>query len=252
MASAYGTLANQGKHFPPTAVTKVEDASGKVIYEGVADGSQAISKEVAYATVSIMKGVITNGTATRANIGRPAAGKTGTTQDYRDAWFVGFTPQLVCSVWMGFTPERPMRNVHGRKVFGGTFPAQIWHDFVGAALKNEPKLDFKSAASPKYTWKDAWDIPITSVPSVVGLAQAGAVAALEKAKFVPAISSAYSPTVLMGRVISQSPAGGAKAKPGETVSIVISKGPDPNAPPPPPPPPPPPDPTGTPPATGTP
>ncbi|PKQ37518.1 MAG: penicillin-binding protein [Actinobacteria bacterium HGW-Actinobacteria-1] len=250
MASAYGTLANQGKHFPPTAVTKVEDAGGKTIFEANPEGSQAISKEVAYAAVSIMKGVITGGTATRANIGRPAAGKTGTTQDYRDAWFVGFTPQLVCSVWMGYTPERPMRNVHGRKVFGGTWPAQIWHDFMGAALKNEPKLNFKSAASPKYTWKSEWDIPITQIPKVVGIAEAGAIAALEKAKFVPEITYAYSPTVLKGRVISQTPAAGSKAKPGDTVTLVISKGPDPNAPPPPPPPPP--DTTSTPPATSTP
>ncbi len=250
MASAYGTLANQGKHVPPVAVTKVVDAGGKTIYTANTEGSQAISKEVAYAATQILKGVITGGTATRANIGRPAAGKTGTTQDYRDAWFVGYTPQLVCSVWMGYTPERPMRNVHGRKVFGGTWPAQIWHDFMSQALKDEPKLNFKTAASPKYTWKSEWDVPITPIPNVVGVAEAGAITALEKAKFVAEVTYAYSPTVLKGRVISQTPAAGTKAKPGDTVTIVVSKGVDPNAPPPPPPPPP--DTTGTPPATGTP
>jgi len=151
MASAYGTLAANGRHYPPVAVTKIEDATGKVIYEAKPEGTQAISHSIAYATTSILKGVISGGTATRARIGRPAAGKTGTTQDYRDAWFVGYTPQLVCAVWMGYTPERPMRNVHGRRVFGGTFPAQIWHDFMLQALKSQPKLDFKPAPSPRYT-----------------------------------------------------------------------------------------------------
>lgn len=252
MASAYGTLANQGKHFPPIAVTKVVDAGGKTIFESKTAGSQAISREIAYAATQMLKGVITSGTGTRANIGRPAAGKTGTTQDYRDAWFVGYTPQLVCSVWMGYTPERPMRNVHGRRQFGGTFPAQIWHDFMSQALKNQPKLDFKRAPSPSYTWKSSWAAPITQVPKVVGLAEASAVAAIEKAKFVAQVTYAYSPTVAKGRVMSQTPIGGARAKPGATVSLVISKGSDPNAPPPPPPPPPPPDPTGTPPPTSTP
>lgn len=250
MASAYGTLANQGRHQPATAVTKVVDASGETIFEADTEGSQAISKEVAYAATQILRGVITGGTATRANIGRPAAGKTGTTQDYRDAWFVGYTPQLSCSVWMGYTPERPMRNVHGRRVFGGTFPAQMWHDFMSQALKNQPKKDFKSAPSPKYTWKSAWDIPKTEVPKVVGMTEGSAISAIKKAEFAVEVSYAYSPTVAKGRVISQSPAGGAKTAPGETVTIVVSKGVDPNTPPPPPPPPP--DPTGTPPATSTP
>jgi 1A family penicillin-binding protein len=250
MASAYGTLANEGRHYPATAVTKVVDAGGKTIFQSDTEGSQAITREVAYAATQILKGVITGGTATRANIGRPAAGKTGTTQDYRDAWFVGYTPQLACSVWMGYTPEKPMRNVHGRRVFGGTFPAQIWHDFMSAALKNEPKLNFKSAPSPKYTWKSTWDIPKTEVPKVVGMTEGSAVSTLKKADYKVTISYVYSPSVAKGRVISQSPAGGAKVLPGATVAIVVSKGVDPSTPPPPPPPPP--VTTSTPPATGTP
>lgn len=251
MASAYGTLANQGRHYPATAVTKVVDAGGKTIFKSDPEGSQAVSREVAYAATQILRTVITSGTGTRANIGRPAAGKTGTTQDYRDAWFVGYTPQLVCSVWMGYTPEKPMRNVHGRRQFGGTFPAQIWHDFMSAALKNEPRLNFKSAPSPKYTWKSTWDIPKTAVPKVVGMPEGSAISALMKAKYKVTVTYAYSPSVAKGRVISQTPAGGAKVLPGGTVAIVVSKGRDPKAPKPPPPPPPP-DPTGTPPATGTP
>ncbi|MCX8007792.1 MAG: PBP1A family penicillin-binding protein [Coriobacteriia bacterium] len=245
MASAFGTLAANGRHFPPVAVTKIKDANGKVIFEAKPEGRQAISHSIAFAATKILKGVISSGTATRARIGRPAAGKTGTTQDYRDAWFVGYTPDLVCAVWMGYTPERPMRNVHGRRVFGGTFPAQIWHDFMIEALKGTPVRDFTPAPAPKYTWKKDWDVPDTKVPSVVGMTESAAKKALEDAKFVVKIAYAYSSTVPSGTVISQSPAAGSKLAPGETVTIVVSKGPDPSAPPPP-------EPTGTPEPTPTP
>lgn len=245
MASAFGTLANEGRHFAPIAITKVVDANGETIFEAKPEGEQAIDPRIAYAATSILKGVISGGTATRARIGRPAAGKTGTTQDYRDAWFVGYTPQLVASVWMGYTPERPMNNVHGRRAFGGTFAAPIWHDFMIQALKNEKVLDFKSAAKPKYTWKKAWDIPNLKAPKLVGMTEAAAkkaMGALAKVNetYALSISHAYSGSVASGIVISQSPAAGVSIKAGATITIVVSKGKDPN-----PPPPPPPDTTGT-------
>ncbi len=254
MASAVGTLAADGVHYEHTPLVKIVDSKGEVIYQSNPEGAQAISHSVAYAATSILKGVITSGTATRANIGRPAAGKTGTTQDYRDAWFVGYTPDLVASVWMGYTPERPMRNVHGRKVFGGTFPAPIWHDFMIKALANTPKRDFNPAPPPNYTWKKEWDIPSETVPVLTGLTQAAAIAALKEAGFEEyAVTSAYSDTIALGLVASQSPAGGTKADPTKTVvTIVLSKGEDPNKPPPPPPPPPSPDPTSSPDPTTTP
>ncbi|MRS12971.1 MAG: PBP1A family penicillin-binding protein [Actinobacteria bacterium] len=244
MASAFGTLAAEGKHYPHTSITKIVDAKGETIFEAVPEGEQVISPNVAYAAVSIMRGVITSGTATRANIGRPAAGKTGTTQDYRDAWFVGFTPQLVASVWMGYTPERPMRSVHGRKVFGGTFPAPIWHDFMIKALEGEPILDFNPAPAPEYTWKKEWDIPSEAVPGVVGLSQEAAIAALDAAGFKNyQITSQYS-DVPVGLVCAQSPEAGASANPDQAVVVIaISMGPDPASVAPPPPPPPPSEPT---------
>jgi 1A family penicillin-binding protein len=243
MASAYGTLAANGQHFPPIVVTRIEDAAGETIFEAEPIGTEAISHSVAYATTQLLKGVITGGTARRASIGRPAAGKTGTTQDYRDAWFVGYTPDLVCSVWMGYTPERPMRSVHGRRVFGGTFPAQMWHDFMIKALADTPKRDFKSAKAPKYTWKKEWAGGDVVIPNVVGQKQAAAVKAITDADFEVKVSSAYSETVPSGRVMSQTPTGGSKGDPVKTVvTIVVSKGPDPNKEPPPPPP----EPTSTP------
>jgi len=254
MASAFGTLAADGRHFPHTAITKIVDSKGEVIFENVPEGEQVITHSIAYAATQILKGVITSGTARRAAIGRPAAGKTGTTQDYRDAWFVGYTPDLSCAVWMGYTPERPMRNVHGRRVFGGTFPAEIWREFMSKAHADLPKRDFNPAPAPKYTWKKEWDVPSEEVPSLVGLTQAAAVKALTEAGFKEyEIVSVYHDTIAAGLVASQTPAAGSKVDPTKTVvQIAISKGPDPNKPKPPPPPPPKPEPTTTPEPTGTP
>lgn len=144
MASAYGTLANQGTHIPPYGILEVKDAADEVLQTADAQGTEAVSPAVAYLTTDILRGVISKGTGTAANISRPAAGKTGTTQAYRDAWFCGYTPQLAASVWVGYTEGQiEMTNVHGRKVTGGSFPAEIWARFMKAALDGQPKEDFK-------------------------------------------------------------------------------------------------------------
>jgi len=148
MASAYGTLANHGMHFEPTAINKIEDFKGNVVKEFKPQGQQVLDKEIAYQATDIMKGVIERGTATRARIGRPAAGKTGTNSSFRDAWFVGYTPNLVTAVWMGH-PEAQiaMNNVHGSRAFGGIIPATIWQKHMSATLENTKVLDFPKPAS---------------------------------------------------------------------------------------------------------
>ena len=147
MASAYGTLANGGVHIPPYGILEVKDVSGEVLFTEDAVGTEAISPAIAYLTTDILKGVISSGTGTAAKIGRPAAGKTGTTQEYRDAWFVGYTPDLVAAVWMGYPEaQREMTDVHGRKVTGGSFPAQIWAAFMKQALANVEARDFQRPA----------------------------------------------------------------------------------------------------------
>lgn len=153
MASAYGTLANQGVHVEPMAVTKITDAEGHVIEEFQPVSNQAIDRNVANQATDILQGVIQRGTATRANIGRPAAGKTGTNQLYRDAWFVGYTPNLVTAVWMGH-PEAQisMYNVHGSRGFGGIIPAKIWNHYMKNTLRGTPVEYF---ASPDWPNKHA-------------------------------------------------------------------------------------------------
>ena len=158
MASAYGTLANEGKHVPPITITKVVDRNGTTIFQADTKGNQVISRKVARAATDVLGGVISQGTATAANIGRPAAGKTGTSQSNRDCWFVGYTPQLVTSVWVGYTPERTV-EVGGSKGFGGTVAAPIWARFMRAALAGQPARDFSWAPSPSYA--GSFDMPVS-------------------------------------------------------------------------------------------
>lgn len=137
IASAYGVLANQGVRVEPVAIVRVTDRNGKVLEQHTPKEKAVINERSAYVLVDMMRGVITRGTGGGANIGRPAAAKTGTTNDYHDAWFVGFTPDLVASVWMGLDNEGFLNGVTG-----GDTPASIWRDFMTAALAKTPARDF--------------------------------------------------------------------------------------------------------------
>src|SRR4029453_17361708 len=107
---------------------------GKVIYQADTSGTRVISEQNARTETQILTGVITDGTGTRARIDRPAAGKTGTTTDYTDAWFVGYTPQYTTAVWMGSfegtSGPNQMRNVGGIALTGGSYQARIWAAFM--------------------------------------------------------------------------------------------------------------------------
>jgi penicillin-binding protein 1A len=147
MASAYATLANLGEYHKPTFFEKVDHRSGRPVIEKASKPERRISAALAWQVNDILKGVITGGTGTAANIGRPAAGKTGTNQAYRDAWFVGYTPQLAVAVWMGHPrSQQSMYNVQGQRVSGGSFPARVWHDFMAAAMANQEVLDWPRPA----------------------------------------------------------------------------------------------------------
>ena len=137
IASAYGTFANGGVHIPHVAITKVLDRNGNIIHEAVIEGRQVITPESAADLTSMLEDVITKGTGKGAAIGRPAAGKTGTTSDYKDAWFVGYTPDLVASVWIGNDDNTSLDGI-----MGGGIPATIWSHFMQNALLNVPAHDF--------------------------------------------------------------------------------------------------------------
>ncbi len=144
MASAYGTLAAGGTHVEPTAITNITDASGRVLWEAQPFIDQVLNPGIAWVATQILRKVILQGTGIAANIGRPAAGKTGTAQQWRDAWFAGYIPQMAASVWVGF-PQGQVSMTPPKtriRVTGGSFPAQIWHAFMTAVTRDMPVKGF--------------------------------------------------------------------------------------------------------------
>lgn len=141
MASAYGTMANGGMHVAPTGITKVTDSRGKVIYQTKAVSEKAIDQQVAVTASLMLHDVVEAGTGQEARIDAWAAGKTGTTQSYRDAWFVGWSGDVCTAVWVGNREAQvDMLNVHGIKVTGGSFPARIWKQYMqqASAFRSQP------------------------------------------------------------------------------------------------------------------
>ncbi len=141
MTVAYGVLANGGVRQEPVSILKVVDKNGNILEEHKPKGKPVIKPQTAWIMTDMMKGTLTKswGTGTRAAIGRPAAGKTGTTSDWVDAWFCGYTPDLVGVVWMGYDKDKTMEKY---RVTGGTYPAAIWKEIMVPAHKNIPVKDF--------------------------------------------------------------------------------------------------------------
>jgi membrane peptidoglycan carboxypeptidase len=155
MAGAYATFAARGTYCRPIVVTEVLDAQGKSLGHVDPSCHQAIPQDVADTVTSVLRGVIDHGTGRGAAIGRPAAGKTGTTNGPTAAWFDGFTPDFAGAVWVGYPTDpakHPLHWVHGVKVvYGGTFPATIWRQIMIAAHEGVPVRDFAlppAAAAP--------------------------------------------------------------------------------------------------------
>ncbi|HYZ28130.1 MAG TPA: penicillin-binding transpeptidase domain-containing protein, partial [Thermoleophilaceae bacterium] len=159
MAIAYGTLASGGIRHDPTAITRVKFPDGKTDDLGDPKGKRVMTDGQAYEVTKVLKLNMTSGTGTSANYGCPAAGKTGTTNDFTDAWFVGYQPHMATAVWVGYpNASIEMRSVHGISVAGATFPAEIWHDFMQVAHRGycddfpQPTTPFVSSPfSGKYS-----------------------------------------------------------------------------------------------------
>jgi penicillin-binding protein 1A len=144
MTDVYSTFASGGIHHAPQAFESVRGANGKVIEKLTTKGQRVIGPNVAAEVTDALQGVIQHGTGTAAAISRPAAGKTGTAENFQDAWFCGYVPQLATCVWVGYPRgEIPLYNIEGfYQVFGGSLPAEIWHDFMGPAVANLPVENF--------------------------------------------------------------------------------------------------------------
>lgn len=153
MASAYGTFANRGLHQEPTPIVRVEDRDGNVLEDNRRrEPARVLDEVIADNVTDVLRGVITGGTGRNADIGRPAAGKTGTTQESKNSWFVGYTPTLSTAIWVGFRDEPlPMRGIRGCSpaMTGGCLPAKTWKSFMGPALKDVPVTEFNQPAPIK-------------------------------------------------------------------------------------------------------
>ena len=217
MSVGYATLANNGVHCPPYAVESIVGPTGKPIYQHVPQLAckQVISPDIAHLVTAMLQKVVCCGTGTRANIGRPQAGKTGTNTLYRDAWFCGYVPQYATAVWVGYPQgEISMYNVEGfAEMFGGDIPAEIWHDFMSQVVQGLPATGFPAPPVQKNG----------VVPKVVGLDQAAAEQLLQKANFT-AVPKDVPSSQPKGTVVGQSPSAGSHAVLGSAVTISVSTG----------------------------
>jgi membrane peptidoglycan carboxypeptidase len=154
MAGAYAGLAARGLYCPPRPVTQILDNQGQPLPLPEQQCRQVVAPEVVDTMASIMRGTIDgpwSRTARRASIGRPAAGKTGTTNGSKAAWFVGYTPQIAAAVWVGAPNPVPLQRItiNGQyypQVYGGTLPATIWGQVTGHALRNAPVAELPPPA----------------------------------------------------------------------------------------------------------
>jgi penicillin-binding protein 1A len=141
MVQAFSVFANQGIRMEPFGIVTVKDGSGKILENNSPAGQEVLDPQTAYIMVNAMKDVIDRGTGRiirKMGFTYPAAGKTGTTNDNVDAWFIGFTPDLTCGVWVGYDERQSL----GKKQTGGEAAAPIWAEFMKSAMEGKPVKDF--------------------------------------------------------------------------------------------------------------
>jgi membrane peptidoglycan carboxypeptidase len=198
-------------------VRVIRDNEGDVLRKRDGGCKRVIEKEIAHAATSLLRGPIENGTASaNGNIGRPAAGKTGTTTDNKDAWFVGYVPQLSAATWVGHEiPETLVHPSCGGEVTGGCLPTILWQRFMTRAMDilELPVEDFPPPPPP----------PMREVPSVLGMDEATATQTLTDAMFVPQVEE-VADAAPAGTVVGQSPGPGEAVPEASTVVISVSNG----------------------------
>ncbi len=222
MAGAYGVFANEGVKMPTTFITKVEDKDGEVLVDNTKpEGEEVISPEVAYATTQVLEGVLTKsgGTAVGYSLssGQVAAGKTGTSEEVRDLWFCGYTPQLSCAVWTGADPERSM--------YQASWAKDMWKYFMDKALESYDIEDFATADKPEYKHpfnKKQQGLDTEAAKKLIKSLDGKSLADVKKALADEEMKTVekYSNSVPEGEVISITFKDG-------VYTVTVSKGPDP-------------------------
>ena len=228
MAAAYATFAARGLYCPPQPVASISVPGGTQLDLPGPPCSQALEQGVADTVTSLLRGVIDGPDAFRtglgASIGRPAAGKTGTTTSSTAAWFVGYTPQLATAVWMGKPVPTPMRDqiINGRyyrQIYGGTIPASIWQQTMNQASSGTPPQDF---AAPDSSVSNGDQV---AVPDVTGQPIEAAAKTLRDQGFGVRIGfTSRAAPIPAGAVASTYPSAGTSVPVGTTISIHASNG----------------------------
>lgn len=247
MATVYATLANRGIHVAPVLVTRITRPDGTILFQHRHSQERVLDADIADAVTNVLEQGVQRGTGTAAQLSRPVAGKTGTANEWTNAWFAGYTPQLATAVWVGFHKGQvqmvpPTTSI---KVTGGSYPAQIWKRYMQGALEDEPVETFHPPTTTSTSSTTSTTIgldtpgfpssggsipggslpapgsPAVVVPSVVGMYVLDAVEALEEAGFVVIRRSASSSTAANGDVVFQAPEGGRRAQRASSVVIGV-------------------------------
>jgi membrane peptidoglycan carboxypeptidase len=217
LAAAYAGFAARGRYCAPLAITEVKDANGKELKLPKHECRQAIDQDIADEVNDILRGVLTKGTAHGQGIGRPAAGKTGTCEEFTCALFAGYTPNMAAAVWYGDAAEPWSHRVYG--VYGATIPAPIWRQSMLDALHDKPVADFNRPVDR------FGDIGEARVPDVKGLTLGLAKAELESAGFNVDVSPRTVRSNLPKSTVAfTSPSGGVETDGGSTVTVFLSNG----------------------------
>ena len=226
LATSYATLAAEGRYCPPDPIVSITPRGKKPLTLRPTSCKQVIDPDVANGATRLLTNVITSGTGTGASLGpRPAAGKTGTTDNHYQSWFVGYTPQLATAVWVG-TPYQQfrMKNVtlagtYYGEVFGGTISAPIWQAIMTRATQGMPIRSFHDPST------QILDGTMVAVPDVSGLSVSAATQRLRAAGFSVRVGGQVSSNVPGGNVVYTSPS--RSAANGTTINLFVSSGPSP-------------------------
>jgi membrane peptidoglycan carboxypeptidase len=231
VAVAYSTLANYGEYHEPYLIQRITNSDGEVIYEHESQPRSVLSPQVAAAVVGSLKKVVTSGTGRRADIGRPQAGKTGTTSDNADVWFAGFIPQMTTVVWIGH-PEGsiPLKDFtvfndligeeqYVRSGSGGTLAAPVWRQFMEAATVGVPTQDFPTEPAGTDIYRQS---PFSAVPEP-GLSTKSVIEGLYGVGLHAELIEVPS-TLPQGTFLATVPAAGTVLRQGSVVIVEISSG----------------------------
>ena len=242
MATAYSAIANYGLRREAYLIERIEDETGTVIYQHEVEETRVLDEALVAAAVGVMKKVVARGTGTRANIGRPQGGKTGTTDDSADVWFMGFIPQYTTAVWVGYADARialedfkvwyaPREEdqLYTSRVFGRTLAAPIWKQFMEFVTADLPVEDFP----PDPPGTDAYlQVPLTTVPDLAAVAVDLAKELLTERDISNVVWKAglnvefvEDPSIAAeGTILQQVPAGGTRIRQNRTVTVHLSTG----------------------------